>query len=284
MAMISVIIPAHNEEKVIAVALDELVAGAISGELEVIVVCNGCTDNTAAVVTSFGSAIKCIETEVPSKANALNLGEAAASGFPRFYQDADVVLTLNAIRRVAQVLRSGPFLAAAPRMHTDLRKASWAVRAYYEIWQHLPYVREGMIGVGVYALSEEGRRRFATFPRIIADDGYVRAIFKTHERTSVQSCYSMVRAPTSLEGLLKIKVRSRLGGYELRRKYPELMQNEEKNFGSAFFRLVSQVNLWPKLPVYLFVNLLARYGANSHARKRGFTGWHRDDSSRNTGL
>ena len=46
--MISIIIPAYNEERVIAATLKELVPGAIAGELEVIVVCNGCTDNAAA--------------------------------------------------------------------------------------------------------------------------------------------------------------------------------------------------------------------------------------------
>lgn len=281
--MISVIIPAHNEERVIAAALNELLVGAISGELEVIVVCNGCTDNTAAVVTSFGSAIRCIETEVPSKANALNLGDAAASGFPRFYQDADVVLSLDAIRQVAQVLQAGQFLAAAPQMQMDLRKASLPVRAYYEVWQQLPYVREGMIGVGVYALSEEGRRRFDAFPRIIADDGYIRALFRTYERSSVDSCYSLVRAPASLAGLLKIKTRSRLGGYELRRKFPELLRNEEKHYGNALFGLLGQVHLWPKIPVYLSVNLLTRFRAKKYARIQGFTGWERDDSSRIVG-
>lgn len=278
--MISVIIPAHNEGNVITESLDELISGATSGELEVIVVCNGCTDNTAQVVASFGASIRCIETEVPSKANALNLGDAVANSFPRFYQDADVVLTLDAIRQVAQVLGSGRFLAAAPRMHMDLRKASWPVRAYYEVWQQLPYVREGMIGVGIYALSEEGRNRFLKFPEIIADDGYIRALFQTNERTSIDSCHSLVRAPASLEGLLKIKTRSRLGRYELKMNFPELIQNEEKHYSNALFGLLSQVHLWPNLPVYLFVNLLTRFRAKRYARLQGFTGWERDGSSR----
>ena len=200
--MISVIIPAHNEEKVIAAALKEFADGAADGELEVIVVCNGCTDNTAEVVASFGSAIRCLETQVASKANALNLGDAATSGFPRFYQDADVVLSLDAIRQVAQVLRTGRFLAAAPRMHMDLRKTSWPVRAYYKFWQQLPYVRIGMIGAGVYALSQEGRERFDKFPAIIADDRFIRALFKEHERTVVSSCCSLVTAPATLSALL----------------------------------------------------------------------------------
>lgn len=279
--MISVIIPAHNEENVLSATLKELVTGANSGELEVIVVCNGCTDNTAGIVASFGSAIRCIETPVPSKTNALNLGDAAAGGFPRIYQDADVVLSLDALRQIAQVLRSGGrFLAAAPRMQMDFRHASWLVRAYYEVWQQLPYVREGLIGAGVYALSEEGRKRFGEFPQVIADDGYIRVLFKTHERTIVDSCHSLVRAPSTLGGVFKIKTRSRLGGYELKQNFPELLKNEEKNYGYALFGLLGQVRLWPKIPVYLYVNLIARFRAKRHARIHGFTGWERDDTSR----
>ncbi|MDX9835206.1 MAG: glycosyltransferase [Desulfobulbus sp.] len=278
--MISIIIPAHNEEKVIVATLGELIAGATSGELEVIVVCNGCTDKTVEIVTSFGPAIKCIETDVPSKTNALNLGDMEVSGFPRFYQDADVILSLDAIRQVAQVLRSGHFLAASPQMRMELREASWPVRAYYEVWQQLSYVEEGMIGAGVYALSKEGREKFVKFPQIIADDGYIRTLFQTNERTSVDSCHSLVRAPSTLSGLLKIKTRSRLGWYELKRKFPELMQTEKKHYGNALLGLLSKVHLWSKIPVYLFVNLLTRFRAKKYAQLQGFTGWERDDSSR----
>lgn len=278
--MISIIIPAHNEEKVIAATLKELMAGVSSEEAEIIVVCNGCTDNTAGIVASFGGAIQCIETEVASKTHALNLGDAAAGGFPRIYQDADVVLSFDAVRRIAGVLLSGRFLAASPQMQMDLKTASWLVRSYYEVWQQLPYVREGMIGTGVFALSEEGRKRFERFPEVIADDGYIRALFKAHERISVHSCHSLVRAPTDLSGLLKIKTRSRLGGFELKRKYPELLRNEEKQYGYAVFGLLSQFHLWLKIPVYVYINLRCRSLANKYAEQHGFTGWQRDDSSR----
>lgn len=278
--MISVIIPAQNEEKVISASLKELAPGSVTGEFEIIVVCNGCTDNTAQVVATFGSAVRCIETHQPGKSNALNLGDAIASGFPRIYQDADVVLNTDAVRKISNVLQQKHFLAAAPQMRMDLANASWAVRAYYQVWQLLPYVKEGLIGAGVYALSEEGRRRFNTFPSVIADDGYIRALFKTQERTVLNSCHSLVRAPANLNGLIKIKTRSRLGGFELKEKFPELMQNEEKNYGCAVFGLLGQINLWPKCIIYLYVNLLARLRAQKHARDYGFSGWERDESSR----
>ena len=53
------------------------------GEMEIIVVCNGCKDDTADVARAFGDPVKVVETEIPSKIKALNLGDEAATCFPR---------------------------------------------------------------------------------------------------------------------------------------------------------------------------------------------------------
>lgn len=277
---LSIIIPAHNEEKVLAATLTPLLAGVADGSVEVVVVCNGCNDRSAAIVASLHPAIICLETPVASKAHALNLGDAKAQWFPRIYQDADVVLTLEAVRRIADTLHTGSCLAAAPAMRMVLRYASWAVRAYYDIWQRLPYVREGMIGCGVYALSEQGRNRFSIFPDIIADDGYVRALFQSHERTIVPECWSIVRAPRDIAGLLKIKSRSRRGRYELASAFPELLDNEQKNYGNALLPLLTSIALWPKVAAYLYVNLYTRLLARKGRWGEDGILWERDESSR----
>lgn len=277
--MISVIIPAHNEANVIGRTLEPLVDAVVTGEMEVIVVCNGCTDNTVEIVAGFPG-VKCLETERPSKSNALNLGDLQASGFPRFYLDADIVLSVEAIRRIAAVLDTGPFLAASSKMQMNFRNASWAVKAFYEIWSELPYCQAGMIGTGVYALSRAGRERFFQFPDIIADDRYIRALFTEHERTAVVGAFSMVMAPSTLWDLLKIKTRSRLGGYEFAARFPELLTNEVKNYSQVANRAVVDVKRWPKYTVYLAINLLARFRALRQYRNRKFDLWERDESSR----
>ena len=146
-------------------------------------VCNGCSDNTAEISRGFGKAVRVIETKVPSKTYALNLGDGAVDSFPRLYIDADVILTPESVRKVASVLESGAAHAAAPRpVDVFLPGTQWAVRAYYRFWGALPYIQEGMIAAGAYALSREGRARFKDFPEVIADDGYVRLLFGPHER------------------------------------------------------------------------------------------------------
>lgn len=277
---ITIIIPAHNEENVIRKTLTELLPGASSGEIQVIVVCNGCTDKTSEIVASFGEVFRCIETPLPSKTNALNLGDAVASGFPRIYQDADVVVTQKTIFEIAQVLQSGRFLAAAPKMRMDFRNASWLVRSYYEVWQQLPYVEAGLVGVGIYAISKEGRERFKKFPDIIADDRFVRALFKEDERTIVTTCCSVVRAPATLAALVKIKTRSRLGGYEFERKFPELLNNEKKNYGLAIRQSLKRLKMKPALFVYLFVNLFCRLRAKWQLSRNMIDVWERDETSR----
>lgn len=283
-SIISIIIPAYNEEKVIRDTLSPLLGGIERGIIEVIVVCNGCKDRTASVVKSLSADIICIETDIASKTNALNLGDEQATGFPRIYQDADVVLSLDSIEMIARELRLGKYQAASPEMKMSYNNSSWAVRSYYEIWQMLPYVEEGMIGTGVFALSEEGRNRFEKFPNVIADDGFVRALFKTSERVSVKGASSTVRAPVDLKGLLKIKTRSRLGRYELALKFPELKGNEEKKYRNAFIVLLPKVHYWSKIFIYLYVNLASRWLAKKWIEKKGFTGWQRDESSRNQSL
>jgi glycosyltransferase involved in cell wall biosynthesis len=278
--MASVIIPAHNEANVIAKTLQALIPALQNGMIELVVVCNGCSDATVKIVRSFSAKIKCLETSVASKTHALNLGDEVASEFPRIYLDADIILSTDSVMALVERLSQGYYLAASSTMRMDYHGSSWFVKSFYCIWQQLPYVKEGMIGTGVYALSEEGRKRFGKFPDIIADDGFIRAMFKREERSAVPQSYSNVRAPAKLSDLIKIKTRSRLGRYELAQKFPELMNREEKKYGSAFFPLLKKPANLVRLPIYLYVNMVSRLRAKSQYKLCGFTGWERDTSSR----
>jgi len=112
--MISIVIPAHNESSVIARTLSAMTEGAEPREFDIVVVCNGCTDDTANVARRFAPLARVIETEVAGKPHALNLGDQAAIGFPRIYADADVVITPDTIRTLARRLQCGDVLAVAP--------------------------------------------------------------------------------------------------------------------------------------------------------------------------
>jgi glycosyltransferase involved in cell wall biosynthesis len=277
--MLSVVIPAHNEEAVIGRCLSLLTGAARQGELEVIVVCNGCTDQTAQVARRFGPPVQVIETPVGNKPNALNLGDAVAREFPRFYVDADVELTLDSLRALAERLADGRCLAVAPHAKFDLSGCAWPVRAYYQIHERLPASREGVGGSGVYGISRAGRQRFNQFPPIIADDGFVRLQFALAERATLQDCRSVVHAPKTLRELIAIKTRSYMGTAQLRRLYPDLWRNLGQGNRGSLQRLALRPWLWPRLAAYSFVKVAARIRGKRRIGQEGMA-WERDQTSR----
>ena len=263
--------------------LSALTAGAEPSELEVVVVCNGCTDDTASIARRFGDPVRVIESPIGSKINALNLGDRAATGFPRFYVDGDVVLNIHSVRAIAQRLQTGDVLAAAPRIRHDFARCSWAVKAFYNIDRRMPSFQEGIGGSGVYALSETGRARFAEFPTLTADDGFVRLSFRPSERGAVEDAESVVTPPSTLHGLIRIKTRSHFGSYELRKNRPELFENFGTGNRAAVAGLIRQPSLWPSLAVYGYVKARAKLAARKKMKQGRYGIWERDQTSRLAG-
>jgi glycosyltransferase involved in cell wall biosynthesis len=277
--MISIVVPAFNECSVIARTLKTMTDGADPGELDVVVVCNGCTDNTPAIARSFGRPVRVIETELPSKPHALNLGDQAAESFPRLYADADVMISLDTIRKLAKRLEEGDVLAVAPSPQIDLVGCSWAVRACFDITSRLPSAQEGIGGSGVYALSEAGRQRFREFPMVTSDDGYVRIQFQPAERETLTTATSTVFAPATIKDLIAYKTRAHYGGFELAALFPELWENRGKSNTWALVKLFKYSWLWHKLFVYSCIAVLSRCRAIIQLRRKTFA-WQRDETSR----
>jgi len=97
--MISVIIPAHNEEAYLGSTLDALERQNY-GWFESIIVANGCTDRTAQIARG-----RCQRLIVLSEKNlgmSRNLGARMAKGEVLVFLDADTILEPMALRRIAQ--------------------------------------------------------------------------------------------------------------------------------------------------------------------------------------
>jgi glycosyltransferase involved in cell wall biosynthesis len=279
--MISVIVPAHNEAGVIGRTLQAMTEDVKPAELEIIVICNGCTDDTAGIARRFGGVVKVLETPIAGKALALNLGDGAAIGFPRVYADADVVVAADAIRRLAECLEEPGVLAVAPTPVFDLSACSWGVRAVYQIRSLLPSSRDGIGGSGVYALSEAGRSRFGEFPPLTADDGYVRIQFAEQERRMLPDARSKVFPPKTLKDLVATKTRAHYGTLELAARFPELWHSRYQRNHDSLAKLFRYPWLWPQLSMYCLVTLLAKQRARRRMGK-GIVQWERDQTSRAT--
>ena len=81
-ALASVVIPAHNEERVITSTLRSLQRGLAADELDVVVVCNGCTDRTADNVREGFPQARVLEIGRPSKAAAVAAGNSVSPPWP----------------------------------------------------------------------------------------------------------------------------------------------------------------------------------------------------------
>lgn len=282
--MVSIIVPAYNEGKTIEHCLRSLLADAKPLEFEIVVVCNGCKDDTAERARKFvASGVKVIETDVASKTHALNLGDEAAQTFPRFYVDADIELSAAAIRDVASILTDdSEILLAAPRAVVDDHGRNRWVRSYYTVWTRLPYFTQGVIGSGVYAFSRRGRARFERFPDIIADDEFARLQVSLSERYASPNSTFKITPPTTLGGIAKINTRVRAGMYELAAKFPHLLGNAHTSPSRSLSVIALDPSLWPHAPIYLGVMFYAKLAAHRKLRQRRERVWERDDSSRAT--
>lgn len=278
--MISIIIPANNEETVIARCLEAFKEGIEDKTLEVVIVCNGCTDNTALVARKFHPEIKVVETQLKSKSAALNMGDQIAKYFPRIYLDADIILPKKSIDAIAKTLNKTEVLSAAPKIKVNLKKVSIFVKAFYYVWLNLPYFSEGMLGCGVYALSKDGRKRFDKFPDIINDDEYVRVQYSKDERVTIDNAYFISFPPKNLKNLIHIRIRDCYGYYQFNELYPDLKVRKKKNFIPFLVKFIFNPLLWISLPVYIFVKFNVMFTAkyNYYAKKK--QEWNKDSSSR----
>lgn len=266
----SIIVPAYNEASSIERCLRAMLDGASPGEFDVVVVCNACTDATAAIARTVSDDVRVIETPVPSKTRAMNLGDAAARTFPRVYVDADVELSVEHLRRVVAPLLRGEVEASAPGMRFDTAGSPWAVRAFHEVWSTLPQVSAGLGGRGAYAVSEEGHARFGRFPDIIADDLFVDWTFPLDRRTVVDA-ESVVRAEADLGELLRRKSRISAGRLEL------LDRGDRPGATSGLRALATTTLTHPKLlhkvPVYVLVSLEAKRRGRRRFAQGGSPSW-----------
>ena len=105
--MISVIIPAYNEEHRIKKTLDEIVKSFNGKDYEIIVSANGCKDKTEAVIKQYSSKnkkIKLVSSPIAGKGLALQSGFNATKGDLIVFSDADSSSKPEDIWRLIQEL------------------------------------------------------------------------------------------------------------------------------------------------------------------------------------
>ena len=97
---ISVIMPAHNEEKVIKYSIQSVLDADFEGRKQMIVVDDGSKDKTAEIASSFKSKIRLIKTNHSGKSASLNQALKIATGDVIVIVDADSCIHKNALKEI----------------------------------------------------------------------------------------------------------------------------------------------------------------------------------------
>lgn len=280
MSTASIVIPAHEEGAGIAARLGHMLAGAAPGEFEVVVVANGCRDDTARQAASVRG-VDVVEIAAASKIAALNAGDDAVTAFPRMYLDADIEIDTETLRALVRLLAAADEpCAAAPTLQVDARRSSYAMRQYVRVWELSDYRRDGHVGSGVYAVNAAGRRRWDRFPDVIADDRFVQQQFDPSERRTSEGTFT-VRAPATIRAHLRRATRIDLGNRELGAVAQRAAPVPARvRYGRLLSRVARRPALWIALPIYVYGYAVPMLRARRALRRGQHVPWARDASVR----
>jgi len=156
---ISVVVPAFNEQKLLALSLARIQTARSAFERlawasEVIVCDNNSTDRTAEIARAAGATV--VFEPLNQISRARNRGAAAATGDWLVFIDADSFPTPELFGEVAAAIGSGQYLGggATVRMDDQRGLVQWVTRA----WNCLSRVRRWMAGSFIFCEVDAFRK------------------------------------------------------------------------------------------------------------------------------
>ncbi|MBN2250453.1 MAG: glycosyltransferase family 2 protein [Candidatus Altiarchaeota archaeon] len=235
---ISVILPAHNEERFIKETLSSVLKARYPGKREIIVVNDGSTDATEEVVIAASKEdprVRILNTEHAGKANAINMGIEKST--------APIIIALDADSQV-----SGDALIELVRPFTDERvgAVSGVIRAVstgnvltwfqdfeYVLssgWRYLCNKINGTyILPGFLAVRKEAMEKIGGFsPDTFSEDFEIGIrLRKAGYVLSMTNATIYTRVPNTLRGLVKQRIRWGRGTLQVMRKHRDVILNRE---------------------------------------------------------
>ncbi|WP_199261951.1 glycosyltransferase [Paracoccus binzhouensis] len=227
----SIILPAHDEADYIGPCLAHLLRQDHPGPVAVIVVANGCRDDTAGRARAHapgfaarGWTLRVEELAQGGKIGALNHGDACAGPGMRVYLDADIRMGPRLLSGLMRVLEAPEPRYAGGRLVVAPARSPVS-RAYARFWQKLPFVAQAVTGAGLFAVNQAARARWGAFPQVISDDTFARLQFEEAERFLVDEPYEWPLAE-GFARLVRVRRRQDLGVAEIARLFPDLPRRQ----------------------------------------------------------
>ncbi len=176
-AKVSIIIPAHNEEKLLPRCLKSILAAKLPKDYEIIVVNNASVDRTEEVAKSF-SGVKVINESAKGANKARQAGFRAATGDILVYFDADTIIPEDWFQNALIAFKNDKKLigVSGPYYYGKIPKIASLLVWFYDhliipsfewIWQYI--FRQGgvMLIGGNFAVKREALEKIGGFDTTI---------------------------------------------------------------------------------------------------------------------
>ncbi len=235
--LVTVIVPAYNEEKAIGKTVDALLSLSYANK-EIIVVDDGSTDRTLEVARSYakGDLVKVLTKPNGGKWDALNIGIKGAKGEFIVCIDADTLLDPNAIQHLIKHFKDPKIAAVAGNVKVGNR------RGILTKLQALEYV----VGINLHRRSEAYLQNVTVVPGPIgafrasvlkeiglfegdtfAEDADITfRILRAGYKTVFEArAFGYTEAPTSMTSLAKQRYRWYRGSLQVLSKHKDMAFN-----------------------------------------------------------
>jgi len=280
--MLSIIIPAHNEEKLITATVSYLLSDNELQHCQILIICNACHDNTVEVMQHFKAVnktalvekninFKIISITKASKTNALNKGVKECQNGEVLLLDADILVNGSDINILLSQLKVKNLLAASPRLNLEFGKSSFLTQQYFKVAHNSRYNKKHRLS-NVIALTQDAIKRIFPLPEIIADDEYLRRQIRVDEYSIVDNISFDFICPKSLKSLLQVLTRVERGNLQLAR----LQYIDNSGANTNGFISVS----WFSLPIFIFCKFYSIVRAKWQYKQGRISQWERDESNR----
>ena len=276
---ISIIIPAYNEETVIAQSIKSLLNQSYPNK-EIIVVDDGSKDKTYKIANQFTiyPEVKVLTKPNEGKAKAINYGINHSSGELIMVVDADSKLEKNAIQLMANYFNDPQIAAVAGSVYVVNQVNLWTKLQALEYIEGLNMVRNGQAllklvniipgPIGMFrknALYEVGLYDNDTFAEDC--DVTLKLITKGYKIDFESEAIAYTEAPESLLDLIKQRYRWTRGILQAIKKHRSLLWNFKINPAASItmWYMLFEAIFWPFMDVWvnMFIVYLAIFNGIS---------------------
>lgn len=154
---VSVVMPAYNAAGTLVQTLTALCT-AQPAPLEIIVVDDGSTDDTARIAGTFGVRVISLEKNLGA-AGAKNRGAESARGDVLLFTDADIVVPRDVIGQVQMAFERGGSEGVVGLLDQNIPHANWASQ-FKNLWMNFTYARfVNVQRIGLFYTSIAAMRR-----------------------------------------------------------------------------------------------------------------------------